>query len=143
MYDGDAPLAERKAAALSIDPTQLRELLGQAELKDLLEPEAIDQAADHAARLAYPPRHPDELHDLLLLVGDLSMTELSARLGAARDALLAPLLDTRRALKVRIAGEERVIAVEDTARYRDAVGIMPPAGLPSAYLPTSTTRSRI
>jgi len=134
MYDGDAPLAERKAAALSIDPTQLRELLGEAELKDLLEPSAIEQTAELVARLAYPPRHPDELHDLLLFVGDLSLTELSARLGETRDAVLMPLLDTRRALRLRIAGEERVIAVEDAGRYRDAVGIMPPAGLPSAYL---------
>jgi ATP-dependent Lhr-like helicase len=134
MYDGDAPLAERKAAALAIDPTQLRELLGQAELKDLLDPEAVREAAAHAARLHYPPRHPDELHDLLLLIGDLSLDELTQRLGDARDTLLAPLLDTRRALKLRIAGEERVIAVEDTARYRDAVGVMPPSGLPSAYL---------
>jgi ATP-dependent Lhr-like helicase len=134
MYDGDAPLAERKAAALSIDPTQLRELLGEAELKDLLEPDAIEEAAAQAGRWRFPPRHPDDLHDLLLLVGDLSERELQERLGDARDALLAPLLEARRALRLRIAGEERVIAVEDTARFRDAVGIMPPAGLPSAFL---------
>jgi ATP-dependent Lhr-like helicase len=134
MYDGDAPLAERKAAALSIDPTQLRELLGEAELKDLLDPQAIDDAAAHAARKQYPPRHPDDLHDLLLLVGDLSLTELQERMGDARDQHLDPLLADRRALKVMIAGEERVIAVEDMARFRDAVGVMPPPGLPSAYL---------
>ncbi|MGC4066634.1 MAG: helicase-related protein [Polyangiaceae bacterium] len=134
MYDGDAPLAERKAAALSIDPTQLRELLGEAELKDLLEPQAIDEAAAHAARKLYPPRHPDDLHDLLLLVGDLSLPELNERLGERRAELLGPLLDARRVLSISIAGEERVIAVEDTARFRDAIGVMPPAGLPSAYL---------
>ena len=134
MYDGDAPLAERKAAALSIDPSQLRELLGQAELKDLLDPVTIDEASQQAARLAFPPRHPDELHDLLLLIGDLSLSELSQRLGNERDALLEPLKQSRRALEVRIQGELRVIAVEDMARFRDAVGIMPPAGLPSAYL---------
>jgi ATP-dependent Lhr-like helicase len=134
IYDGDAPLAERKAAALAIDPTQLRELLGQAELKDLLDPRAIEEASAHAARLGFPPRHPDELHDLLLLLGDLSQGELTQRLSDQKDALLAPLLKTRRALAVRIAGEERVIAVEDAARYRDALGVMPPAGLPSAYL---------
>ncbi|HEY5958672.1 MAG TPA: DEAD/DEAH box helicase, partial [Polyangiaceae bacterium] len=134
MYDGDAPLLERKAAALSIDPTQLRELLGEAELKDLLEPQAIDEAAAHAGRKLYPPRHPDDLHDLLLLVGDLSLVELRERMGEERDQLLGPLLAARRALALRIAGEERVIAVEDMARFRDAVGVMPPAGLPSAYL---------
>ncbi|HEX6271390.1 MAG TPA: helicase-related protein, partial [Polyangiaceae bacterium] len=134
MYDGDAPLAERRAAALSIDPTQLRELLGEAELKDLLEPDAIEEAAAHAARKQYRPRHPDELHDLLLFVGDLSRAELRERLGETHDALLEPLLDSRRALAVRIAGEDRVIAVEDAARFRDAVGIMPPPGVPSAFL---------
>ena len=134
MYDGDAPLAERKAAALSIDPTQLRELLGEAELKDLLEPEAIETAAAHAARKQFPPTHPDDLHDLLLMIGDLSQAELRERLGGSLDALLRPLLESRRVLSVRLAGEERVIAVEDMARFRDAVGIMPPAGLPSAFL---------
>jgi ATP-dependent Lhr-like helicase len=134
MYDGDAPLAERKAAALSIDPTQLRELLGEAELKDLLEPDAIEAAAALAARKQFPPRHPDDLHDLLLLVGDLSRAELAERLAGAQGELMRPLLEARRALLLRISGEERLIAVEDTARFRDAVGIMPPAGLPSAFL---------
>ena len=60
IYDGDAPLAERKAAALAIDPSQLRELLGQAELKDLLDPEAIEEASAHAARLGLSARHPDK-----------------------------------------------------------------------------------
>jgi ATP-dependent Lhr-like helicase len=136
MYDGDAPLAERKAAALSIDPAQLRELLGEAELKELLDPSAIDAAEEHVARKQYPPRHPDDLHDLLLVVGDLSVTELRERLGVEYDGLLEPLLTARRVLKLRIANEERVIAVEDMARFRDAVGVMPPAGLPSAYLAT-------
>jgi ATP-dependent Lhr-like helicase len=134
IYDGDAPLAERKAAALSIDPTQLRELLGQAELKDLLDPEAIREASEQAARLQFPPRHPDELHDLLLFLGDLSLDELSTRLGSERDVILHPLKQSRRVLEIRIHGEQRIIAVEDTARYRDAIGIMPPPGLPSAYL---------
>jgi ATP-dependent Lhr-like helicase len=134
IYDGDAPLAERRAAALSIDPTQLRELLGQAELKDLLDPEAIREASDHAARLTFPPRHPDELHDLFLLVGDLSAAELHRRLGQEQETLLAPLVQARRVIEVRIQAEARFIAVEDTARYRDAIGVMPPPGLPSAYL---------
>jgi ATP-dependent Lhr-like helicase len=134
IYDGDAPLAERKAAALAIDPSQLRELLGQAELKDLLDPIAIEEASAQAARLGFPPRHPDELHDLLLLLGDLSEAELSQRLSDQREVLLGPLLQARRAIMLRIAGEQRAIAVEDAARYRDALGVMPPAGLPSAYL---------
>jgi ATP-dependent Lhr-like helicase len=134
MYDADAPLRERRAAALTIDHTQLRELLGQAELRDLLDPEAIADVARAIARLQYPPRHPDELHDLLLFIGDLSPIELGERLGEQMDALLSPLLSARRALRLNIAGEERVIAAEDAGRYRDALGVMPPAGVPSAFL---------
>jgi len=134
MYDADAPLAERRAAALTIDHTQLRELLGQAELRDLLDPEAIADVARAVARLEFPPRHPDELHDLLLFIGDLSDEELSCRLGESKATLLEPLLGARRVLRVKMAGEARVIAVEDAARYRDALGVMPPAGVPSAFL---------
>jgi ATP-dependent helicase Lhr and Lhr-like helicase len=134
MYDADAPLAERRAAALTIDHTQLRELLGQAELRDLLDPDAVNDVAQQVARLNYPPRHPDELHDLLLFVGDLSERELKQRLGEHEEALLPPLLAARRALRVNIAGESRTIAAEDAGRYRDALGVMPPAGVSSAFL---------
>ncbi|HEY6881078.1 MAG TPA: DEAD/DEAH box helicase, partial [Polyangiales bacterium] len=79
IYDSDAPLAERRAQALTIDHTQLRELLGQAELRDLLDPEAVHEVAQSVGRFLYPPRHPDELHDLLLFVGDLSDAELKLR----------------------------------------------------------------
>ncbi len=134
IYDTDAPLAERRAAALSIDPSQLRELLGQAELKDLLDPVAIVDVARMVSRLDYPPRHEDELHDLLLFIGDLSHGELAQRLGDADTPLVAALLRARRAIEVRVVGEARLIAVEDAARYRDALGVMPPAGLANAYL---------
>ena len=137
MYDADAPLAERRAAALTIDHTQLRELLGQAELRDLLDPEAVADVARAIARFTYPPRHPDELHDLLLFVGDQSEDELSGRLGDEKDALLSPLLAARRVLSVQIAGEARLIAAEDAGRYRDALGVMPPAGVASAFLERS------
>lgn len=138
MYDQDAPLAERRAAALSIDLTQLRELLGQADLKDLLDGDSIAEVEHNLLRLSYPPRHEDELHDLLLLIGDLSQRELTQRMGESTDALIAPLLKARRAVQVRIAGETRLIAAEDAARYRDALGVMPPAGLPSAFLEPAT-----
>ncbi|MET0344238.1 MAG: DEAD/DEAH box helicase [Polyangiales bacterium] len=134
IYDADAPLAERRAAALTIDHTQLRELLGQAELRDLLDPEAIHDVAKQIGRFTYPPKHADDLHDLLLFVGDLSDAELTTRLGDTREALLAPLLATRRALRVQMAGEPRVIAAEDAGRYRDALGVMPPAGVAAAFL---------
>ena len=134
VYDSDAPLAERRAQALTIDHTQLRELLGQAELRDLLDPEAVHHVAQTVGRFLYPPRHPDELHDLLLFVGDLSEDELQLRVGAALSALLEPLLSARRALRVNIAGEARYVAAEDAGRYRDALGVMPPAGVASVFL---------
>jgi ATP-dependent Lhr-like helicase len=137
IYDSDAPLAERRAQALTIDHTQLRELLGQAELRDLLDPEAVHDVAQQIARFTYPPRHPDELHDLVLFIGDLSEDELALRLGEHKSELLDPLLSTRRMLRVNIAGEPRYIAAEDAGRYRDALGVMPPAGVSSAFLESS------
>jgi ATP-dependent Lhr-like helicase len=134
IYEADAPLAERRAAALTIDHTQLRELLGQVELRELLDPVAVADVSHMVARLAYPPKHPDELHDLLLFLGDLSQGELAARLGERVDELVTPLLTSRRAVRVRIASEERVIAAEDTGRYLYALGVMPPAGMPLAFL---------
>jgi ATP-dependent Lhr-like helicase len=44
------------------------------------------------------------------------------------------LVADRRAVPVRIAGEERLIAVEDAARYRDALGVPLPVGIPEAFL---------
>jgi ATP-dependent Lhr-like helicase len=137
IYESDAPLAERRAAALAIDQSQLRELLGQVELSDLLDPAAIADVERLVLRLDYPPRHPDELHDLCLFVGDLSDAELDQRLGGSKDELLGPLLAARRLVRVRFGGEERVIAVEDTGRFRDALGVMPPPGIPVAFLEPS------
>ncbi|MET0287818.1 MAG: DEAD/DEAH box helicase, partial [Polyangiales bacterium] len=131
IYDSDAPLAERRAQALTIDHTQLRELLGQAELRDLLDPEAVHDVAQSVGRFLYPPKHPDELHDLLLFVGDLSADELKLRTATEQ---LAPLLSSRRVIAVKIAGEQRYIATEDAGRYRDALGVMPPQGVASVFL---------
>jgi ATP-dependent Lhr-like helicase len=136
MYDTDAPLAERKAAALAVDPVQLRELLGQVDLAELLDPKAIDEVAAQLARRLYPPRDADDVHDLLLLLGDLSREDLLARLGgeSSGEPVLAELVRARRAIVLRIAGEARLVAAEDAARYRDGLGAMPPPGLPSAFL---------
>lgn len=134
IYDSDAPLAERRAQALTIDHTQLRELLGQAELRDLIDPEAVREVQHNILRLEHPPRHPDELHDLLLFVGDLSEGEVTVRLGEREAEVLEPLLAARRALRVNIAGEPRYIAAEDAGRFRDALGVMPPAGVASVFL---------
>ncbi|MDX6516408.1 MAG: ATP-dependent helicase Lhr and Lhr-like helicase, partial [Gaiellaceae bacterium] len=124
MYEDDTPAAERRAQALSLDRDLLRELLGQEELRELLDPEALHQVETELWRT---PRSPDELHDLLRLRGDL-------RAGEYAEELAAPLLQEGRALLVRLAGEQRLIAVEDAGRYRDALGVMPPGGLPEVYL---------
>lgn len=124
MYEDDTPLAERRAQALALDRDLLRELLGQEELRELIDPEALDQVE---GELRGAPRSPDTLHDLLLRRGDLAPGEFD-------EALAAPLEAERRAVRVRVSGAERLIAVEDAGRYRDAVGSMPPSGLPDVYL---------
>jgi ATP-dependent Lhr-like helicase len=124
MYEDDTPPAERRAQALSLDRDLLRELLGQEELRDLIDPGALAEVEE---QLRGDPVIPDHLHDLLRLRGDLREGEYDPKLAQ-------PLLDERRALLVRMAGEERLIAAEDAGRYRDALGVMPPGGLPEAFL---------
>ena len=124
MYEDDTPPAERRAQALSLDRDLLRELLGQEELRELIDPDAL---AEVERQLAGDPRDPDELHDVLRRRGDL-------RAGEYDEGQAAILLAERRALTARIAGEERLIAAEDAGRYRDALGVMPPGGLPEAFL---------
>jgi ATP-dependent Lhr-like helicase len=137
LYDGDAPLAERRAQALSVDQSQLRELIGDAELRELLDSDSLEAVERQLQRLdtAYRARSADGLHDLLLAIGDLTHDELMARtlnIGAAEST--QPLLASRRVLSVRMAGEWRYIAVEDAARYRDALGVPLLPGLPEALL---------
>ena len=124
MYEDDTPAAERRAQALSLDRDLLRELLGQEELRDLIDPGAL---AEIEKQLRGEPRSPDELHDLLRRRGDLRADEYPGDLAE-------PLVAERRAVRVRVAGEERLIAAEDAGRYRDAVGAMPPGGLPEVFL---------
>ena len=124
MYEDDTPSAERRAQALSLDRDLLRELLGQEELRDLLDPVALEELE---ASLRPRPRNADELHDLLRRVGDLTLDEADA-------GFAETLIRERRTLRVRLAAGERLIAVEDAGRYRDAFGIMPPGGLPEAFL---------
>ena len=137
VYDGDAPLAERRAQALTIDQDQLRELLGEADLRELLDAEAIEEVEEAAQCLAESHRahSADGIHDLCLRLGDLSREELARRV-VSPDLLpyVDRLLRTRRLLELRIAGERRLIAAEDAARYRDALGIPLPPGLPVALL---------
>jgi ATP-dependent Lhr-like helicase len=127
MYEDDTPPAERRAQALSLDRDLLRELLGQEELRDLLDPQAVEEVERQLRR---DPRTPDDLHYLLLLRGDLRNGEYAL-------VLAEPLLTARRAVIVRVGGEERLIAAEDAGRYRDALGAMPPSGLPDSFLETT------
>ncbi len=137
LYDGDAPLAERRAQALAVDQAQLRELIGEGELRELLDAEALDATALELQLLPerLHARTADAVHDLLLRLGDLMPEELRARsVDGLVETALPALLSERRVLLVRIAGEERAIAVEDAARYRDALGTPLPMGLPESLL---------
>jgi ATP-dependent Lhr-like helicase len=134
MYEGDQPLAERRAAALALDATMLAELLGTAELRELLDPDAV---AEVEAELAWDTdaRRLDDAEDVadaLRVLGDLTTEELVRR--GATPAMLAALEDQRRAIRVRIAGEERWLAIEDASRVRDALGTPLPVGMPHAFL---------
>ena len=130
IYEGDAPLAERRAQALSIDQEQLQDLLGDADLRELLDAEAIADVEEQLQALGETQRvrSVDGMHDLLLRLGDLSRAELGQRL-ASPDLMQSVdrLLRARRILEVKIAGEKRLIAVEDAARYRDALRHSPSA----------------
>jgi ATP-dependent helicase Lhr and Lhr-like helicase len=137
IYDGDAPLAERRAQALSIDQDQLRELMGDADLRELLDINAIGETEEQLQCMAetYRARNMDGVHDLLLRLGDLTRAEL--RLRCVTDEVadtVGKLIRARRVLEVNVAGDKRLIAVEDAARYRDALGVPLPPGLPSAFL---------
>jgi ATP-dependent Lhr-like helicase len=135
MYEGDAPLAERRAAALALDRDLLRELLGTEELRELLDAGAIDEVELSVQRLAdrRRARNPDAVHDLLRDLGPLREDEVIARTEGDATAWLARLVDEGRAIRVRVAGEERVAAVEDAALLRDALGVAIPRGVPAAF----------
>jgi ATP-dependent Lhr-like helicase len=137
LYEGDAPLAERRAQALSLDRELLAELLGADELRELLDPAATTDLELELQSLAggRRARTVDGVHDLLRRLGDLRTDEVAARSDGldAADALAALSRD-RRAVPIRLAGEERWVAVEDVARYRDALGASPPPGVAETWL---------
>jgi ATP-dependent Lhr-like helicase len=138
MYEGDAPLAERRAGALALDRDLLRELLGQEELRELLDPEALADVELNLQALAEDRRadSPDHVHDLLRRLGDLALREVEARVTepALTGEWLTALASSRRAVRIRVGAEERWIAIEDVARYRDGAGVSAPAGVPDAFL---------
>ncbi len=161
MYEGDSPLAERRAAALSVDPSLLSELLGKVEMRELLDPDVISQFEAEAQRLA-PDRRArgvEGVADLLRVLGPLPVDEVAARLEPAdaptgqgapdderADGAIGPreladaaehleaLVTTRRAIRVSIAGSDRYAAIEDAGRLRDALGVALPVGVPVAFL---------
>jgi ATP-dependent Lhr-like helicase len=137
LYEGDSPLAERRAQALSLDATLLAELLGQqgyGALRELLDADAIASLERDLQRLSDERRARDleGVADLLRVLGPLSTAEAVER--GATPAWLAELEGARRAVRLRVAGEERWAAVEDAARLRDALGAPLPVGLPDAFL---------
>jgi ATP-dependent Lhr-like helicase len=139
MYEGDSPLAERRAAALSLDPTLLAELLGRAELRELLDPKVIEQTELELQRLA-PDRKARDLEgvvDLLRVLGPLSVEEVVARTSAEPSAVpswLDELTRAHRVLPARIAGDNRFAIIEDASRLRDALGVALPIGVPTAFV---------
>jgi len=164
MYEGDSPLAERRAAALSVDPALLGELLGKVEMRELLDPEIIAQFEREAQRLdpSRRVRGVEGVADLLRLLGPLDAAEVALRLHApdaetaaeppatststseststapadveTASTLLDELIDARRAIRVTVGGVERVAAIEDAGRLRDALGAALPVGIPLAFL---------
>ncbi|HSD25351.1 MAG TPA: DEAD/DEAH box helicase, partial [Solirubrobacterales bacterium] len=138
MYEGDTPNAERRAAALALDRDLLAELLGQEELRELIDPEALEEVAEQLQHLteAGRARDRDGLQQILRRLGDLTEAECDQRVeeGYSASSMLDKLVKERRAAAVRIAGEERYIAAEDAGLYRDALGVPPPAGLPESFL---------
>ncbi len=139
MYEGDTPNAERRAAALALDRDLLRELLGQEELRELIDPAALDEVEASLQLLLIEDAKAgdrDALQQVLRRLGDLTITECEQRVaeGYSAASMLEKLERERRAAKVRIAGEERWIAAEDAGVYRDAFGVPPPAGLPESFI---------
>ena len=139
MYDGDTPIAERRAGALTLDRDLLRELLGQEELRELLDPDALADLELSLQALTEDRRATtmDGVHDLLRRLGDLDDDEVAARVEGGTDVAapwLEALVAARRVVRTRVAGEPRWIAIEDVARYRDGVGAAAPVGVPEAFL---------
>jgi ATP-dependent Lhr-like helicase len=133
LYEGDAPLAERRAAALALDPTLLGELLGRVDLRELLELAVVVETERRLQwlDLARPLRDAEDAIEVLRRVGDLSANEAAER-GIAAE-WLTELAGARRAIEVRVAGESRWIAIEDAGRMRDALGVALPVGVPEAF----------
>jgi ATP-dependent helicase Lhr and Lhr-like helicase len=136
MYEGDSPLAERRAAALSLDPTLLAELLGRVELRELLDPEVVAGTGRQLQHLTSEraARDAEAVADLLRLLGPLTTEEVAARAaGADVGGWLEALYAAKRALPVSFAGDSWWVAIEDMGRLRDGVGVAVPVGVPASF----------
>jgi ATP-dependent Lhr-like helicase len=136
MYEGDSPLAERRAAALSLDPTLLAELLGRVELRELLDPDVVAGTGRQLQHLSpdRAARDAEAVADLLRLLGPLTADEVSARAGDADvGGWLEGLYAAKRALPVSFAGGSWWVAIEDIGRLRDGVGVAVPVGVPASF----------
>lgn len=133
LYEGDSPLAERRAAALSLDSHLLAELLGQAELRELLDADVLTELERELQWLAEDRRIKDieGVADLLRVLGPLTTAELAER--GAQAPWAQELSSARRAIRVRIGGDEHWAAIEDAGRLRDALGTALPVGVPEAF----------
>jgi ATP-dependent helicase Lhr and Lhr-like helicase len=136
MYEGDSPLAERRAAALSLDSTLLAELLGRIELRELLDPDVVATTGRQLQHLSVEraARDAEAVADLLRLLGPLTTGEVAARAGGADvGGWLETLFAAKRALPVSYAGRSWWVAIEDIGRLRDGVGVAVPMGVPASF----------
>src|SRR5581483_9872094 len=139
MYEGDSPLAERRAAALSLDATLLAELLGRVELRELLDPDVVAATGRQLQHLSGDrlARDAEAVADLLRLLGPLTTEEIVARAGGADvGGWLEALLAAKRVLTVSFAGQSWWVAIEDIGRLRDGVGVAVPVGVPASFTAT-------
>jgi ATP-dependent Lhr-like helicase len=139
MYEYDAPAAERRAAALSLDRDLLRELLGAEDLRELIDPRALDDLELDLQSLAESrrARNADDLHDLLRRLGDLTPSEIATRSAHDPAPWIEALVAEHRAIRIRVAGEERLAGIEDAGRLRDGLGVALPKGVPAVFAETA------
>ena len=136
IYEQDAPVAERKAQALTLDRGLLSELLGEAELRELIDPDSLQELEMELQCLSVQrcARDADELHDLLRRLGDLTSAEVAARTRGNAAAWLESLREQKRVLEVDVAHSRRWIAAQDFGLYRDALGCTTQSDLPASYV---------
>lgn len=136
LYESDAPVAERRAAALTLDRDLLRELLGEGELRDLISPDVLAAVELELQHLTDERRvsNPDRLHDLLRDLGPLGLDDIMLRCDNDGASYLDELVTSRRVFEITMKGGTRFAAVEDMSRLRDGLGIQPPSGVPAVFL---------